>query len=55
MLLGDTDQVDTPYIDSFSNGLTITVEKFKDQNLSGHIRLEKGERSKIATVASQIL
>ena len=55
VLLGDTDQIDTPYIDSYSNGLTITVEKFKGQTLSGHIRLEKGERSAIATVASRIL
>jgi PhoH-like ATPase len=55
ILLGDTDQVDTPYIDSFSNGLTVTVEKFKEQHVSGHIRLEKGERSNVATIASKIL
>ena len=55
VLLGDTDQVDTPYIDSYSNGLTVIVEKFKSQKLAGHIRLEKGQRSKIASIASSIL
>jgi PhoH-like ATPase len=55
VLLGDTDQVDTPYIDSFSNGLTITVERFKEEALSGHVHLHKGQRSKIASIASKIL
>jgi PhoH-like ATPase len=55
ILLGDTDQVDTPYIDSFSNGLTVTVEKFKDHKLAGHITLVKGQRSDLATAASNIL
>ena len=55
VLLGDTDQVDTPYIDSFSNGLTVTVEKFKDHKLAGHITLVKGQRSDLATAASNIL
>jgi len=55
VLLGDTDQVDTPYIDSLSNGLTIVIEKFKDELLAGHIGLTKGERSKLATLASRII
>ena len=55
ILLGDTDQVDTPYIDSQSNGLTITVEKFKDHPLAGHIHMPKGQRSDLATAASSIL
>ena len=55
VLLGDTDQVDTPYIDSRSNGLTVTIEKFKDHLLAGHIKLVKGQRSEIATAASNIL
>ena len=55
VLLGDTDQVDTPYIDSRSNGLTVTVEKFKNHHLTGHIKLVKGQRSEIATAASNIL
>ena len=55
VLLGDTDQVDTPYIDSRSNGLSIIIEKFKDSKLTGHIRLSRGQRSDIATLASKIL
>jgi len=55
ILLGDTDQVDTPYIDSLSNGLTIVSEKFKDQEMAGHIQLQKGERSKLSFLASKIL
>ena len=55
VLLGDTDQIDTPYLDSLSNGLTIIVEKFKQHNSAGHITLMKGERSDLATLASQVL
>ena len=55
VLLGDTDQVDTPYIDSKSNGLSIIVEKFKSSELAGHIRLSRGQRSDIATLATKIL
>jgi PhoH-like ATPase len=55
VLLGDIDQIDTPYLDSLSNGLTITIEKFKDERISGHITLTKGERSELATLASRLL
>jgi PhoH-like ATPase len=55
VLLGDTDQIDTPYLDSLSNGLTITIEKFKKERLTGHITLTKGERSALATLASHLL
>lgn len=55
VLLGDIDQIDTPYIDSYSNGLTIAVEKLKTSTLTGHITLEKGERSELATLAGQML
>ena len=55
ILMGDTDQIDTPYIDKRSNGLSIVIEKFKDSPLSAHIHLPKGERSSLATEASQIL
>ncbi|MAH43404.1 phosphate starvation-inducible protein PhoH [archaeon] len=55
VLLGDTDQVDTPYIDSKSNGLTIVVEKFKASYLAGHIRFNRGQRSEIASLASNLL
>jgi PhoH-like ATPase len=55
VLLGDIDQIDTPYLDSLSNGLTVTIEKFKDERIAGHITLTKGERSALATLASRLL
>lgn len=55
VLLGDIDQIDTPYLDSLSNGLTITIEKFKNERIAGHITLTKGERSELATLASRLL
>ena len=55
VLLGDTDQIDTPYIDSLSNGLTVVSEKFKNSNLAGHVQLQKGERSSLSYLASLIL
>ena len=55
VLLGDTDQIDTPYLDSLSNGLTIIVEKLKQHGIAGHVTLMKGERSELATLASQVL
>jgi len=55
VLLGDIDQIDTPYIDSLSNGLTIVAEKFKNEYIAGHIQLKKGERSYLSAVAAKIL
>ncbi len=55
VLMGDTDQIDTPYIDKHSNGLTIVIERFKASNLSAHVHLARGERSELATFASQVL
>lgn len=55
VLMGDTDQVDTPYIDSRSNGLTIAIDKLKNSELVSHIHLPKGERSKLATFCSKVL
>jgi PhoH-like ATPase len=55
VLMGDTDQIDTPYIDKRSNGLAIVIEKFKSSEFSAHVHLKRGERSAIATYASQVL
>ena len=55
VLLGDIDQIDTPYIDSLSNGLTIVSEKFKKEHIAGHVQLKKGERSYLSAVAAKIL
>ncbi len=55
VLLGDPHQIDHPYLDEFNNGLIHVVEKFKDQKLSGHIKLIKGERSPLAQLAADFL
>jgi PhoH-like ATPase len=55
ILTGDIEQIDNAYVDATTNGLTYAVEKFKDFELAGHITLQKGERSDVATLASQVL
>lgn len=55
VVMGDPEQIDHPYLDSASNGLTYLVERFKEQGISGHITLEKGERSKLAQLAADLL
>ena len=55
VLTGDIQQIDNSYVDAVSNGLTHAVEKFKEYDISGHVTLYKGERSKLATLAAQIL
>lgn len=52
---GDPYQIDTPYLDSRSNGLTYLIEKMKGQPIYAHITLEKGERSQLAELASNLL
>jgi PhoH-like ATPase len=55
IMLGDTEQIDAPHLDSATSGLTAVAEKFKDFDLSAHITLLKGERSRLATYAAQIM
>jgi len=55
VLTGDIEQIDNIYVDETSNGLTYAIEKFKSYELSGHITLVKGERSKVATLAAKVL
>ncbi|MDI6870070.1 MAG: PhoH family protein [Bacillota bacterium] len=55
VLTGDPYQIDHPYLDSSSNGLTYVVEKFKGEPIAGHITLTKGERSELAEMAAQLL
>jgi len=55
VLTGDIEQIDSVYLDSTSNGLSYAVEKLKAYDLSGHMTLVKGERSKVATLASKVL
>ena len=55
VLTGDIDQIDNVYVDETSNGLAHAVERFKSYDIAGHMTLIKGERSKVATLASKIL
>jgi PhoH-like ATPase len=55
VLTGDPYQIDNPYIDSSSNGLTYVVERFKEEAIAGHITLVKGERSDLAELAATLL
>jgi PhoH-like ATPase len=55
ILTGDIEQIDNHYLDATNNGLSYVVEKFKDKDLAGHITFTKGERSQLATLASEIL
>ncbi len=52
---GDPEQIDHPYLDASSNGLTHLVEKLKGEKLSGHITLVKGERSRVAEMGARLL
>ncbi len=55
VLTGDVEQIDNPYVDAASNGLSYVVERFKHDPLAGHITLIKGERSDLAERASILL
>jgi Predicted ATPase related to phosphate starvation-inducible protein PhoH len=55
ILTGDPYQIDNPYIDSSSNGLTYVVERFKNQDVSAHITFSKGERSVLSELAANLL
>jgi PhoH-like ATPase len=52
---GDLQQIDSPYLDSQSNGLAYMIDKMKGQNIFGHINLVKGERSELSEIASDLL
>jgi PhoH-like ATPase len=52
---GDIFQIDHPYLDSHTNGLSYLIEKMRGQKLYAHITLEKGERSDLAEIASDLL
>ena len=52
---GDIQQIDHPYLDKRSNGLTYLISRMKDQDMYAHITLEKGERSQLADLASELL
>mgnify|MGYP001438963076 CR=1 FL=1 len=53
--VGDPDQIDNPYVDSASNGLTIVAERFRTEKIGAHVTLVKGERSELASLAADRL
>lgn len=55
VLTGDPEQIDNPYLDANSNGLTYIVEHLKDKKIVGHMFLAKSERSELATLAAESL
>ena len=55
VLTGDPYQIDSPYLDANSNGLTYLVETFKGQHIFGHVTLEHSERSLLAELAAELL
>jgi PhoH-like ATPase len=52
---GDIYQIDTPYLDSQSNGLSTLIDRLKNHQLYAHVTLEKGERSELANLANELL
>lgn len=52
---GDINQIDTPYLDAQSNGLSHMIDRIKNQPIYSHVTLEKGERSELANIANELL
>ncbi len=55
VLTGDVEQIDAMYLDATTNGLAHAIESLKEYEITGHITLQKGERSEIATIAAKVL
>jgi PhoH-like ATPase len=55
ILMGDTEQIDHPYLDTHCNGLTYVVNKFRDVGIAGHVTFKKVERSALAQLAAELL
>ncbi|MBN1268162.1 MAG: PhoH family protein, partial [Kiritimatiellae bacterium] len=55
VLTGDIYQIDNPYVDSTSNGLSTIVDRFRAQSLAAHIHLTRGVRSEVAELAANLL
>ncbi len=55
VLTGDIHQIDHPYLDTESNGLSFLISRMKGQGIYAHVMLEKGERSELADLASKVL
>jgi PhoH-like ATPase len=55
VLTGDPQQIDNPYVDATSNGLSHVIERMKGSPIAGHVTLRKGERSELAELAAKAL
>lgn len=55
ILTGDPEQIDHPYLDASSNGLSYLVERIKEEEIAGHVTLVKGERSSVAEMGARRL
>lgn len=55
ILTGDPYQIDNPYVDAASNGLTVVAQRFQQESIGAHVTLVKGERSELAERATQLL
>ncbi len=55
VLTGDPQQIDNPYVDHASNGLSVVAERFKRERIAAHVVLTKGERSELAELAANLL
>jgi len=55
ILTGDPYQIDNPYVDSSTNGLSVTADRLRGEPIVGHILLSKGERSELANIAANKL
>ena len=55
VLTGDPHQIDNPYVDSASNGLSVAADRFRGEKLAAHIVLTRGERSELAELAANLL
>lgn len=55
IMTGDPNQIDNPYVDAYSNGLSHVAKKFKGSELAAHVTLKRGERSPLATLAAELL
>jgi len=55
VLTGDPEQIDNPYVDHSTNGLSVVAERFKKERIAAHMVLAKGERSELAELAANLL
>jgi len=55
VLTGDPQQIDNPYVDHASNGLSVVADRFRKEKIAGHVVLSKGERSELAELAANLL